>query len=242
MGSSGQYRRVLLKLSGEVLMGKTQAGIDTETIGRISQEIQGVSAMGIQVCLVVGGGNIYRGVSGASQGIERVTGDYMGMLATLINALALQSMLESIGLPTRVVSAISMASICEPYIRRRAIQHLEKGRVVIFAAGTGNPFFTTDTAAALRASEMECDLILKGTKVDGVYTADPHKDPSAQRYERVTFTDVLKNDLRVMDAAAISLARDNHIPIAVFSIQSPGALLDVVRGQGHYTLVTHSLA
>ena len=232
-----KYRRVLLKLSGEVLMGGGTSGFDALTIKRIAGEIHQVAQLGIQICLVVGGGNIFRGVSGADQGIDRTTGDHMGMLATLINALALQSTLESIGLPTRVLSAIPAPLICEPYIRRRAIRHLERGRIVIFAAGTGNPYFTTDTAAALRASEMECDLLLKGTKVDGVYTADPHIHADAQRYTEVTYKDVLKNDLKVMDMAAFSLAKENNIPIAVFSIQTPGALIDVVSGRGHYTLV-----
>ncbi len=232
-----QYRRVLLKLSGEVLTGGSPSGIDAATIKRISGEIQQVAQLGVQICLVVGGGNIFRGVSGADQGIERTTGDHMGMLATLINALALQSTLESMDLPTRVLSAIPAPLICEPYIRRRAIRHLERGRIVIFAAGTGNPYFTTDTAAALRASEMECDLLLKGTKVDGIYSADPRIHPDATRYTSVTYKDVLKNDLKVMDMAAFSLAKENNIPIAVFSIQTPGALVDVVSGSGHYTLV-----
>ena len=232
-----QYARVLIKLSGEVLTGGSSSGIDAATLKRISSEIRQVSQMGVQICLVVGGGNIFRGVSGADQGIERTTGDHMGMLATLINALALQSTLESMDLPTRVLSAIPAPLICEPYIRRRAIRHLERGRIVIFAAGTGNPYFTTDTAAALRASEMECNLLLKGTKVDGIYSADPHKDPEAKRLTSVTFQDVLKNDLKVMDMAAFSLAKENNIPIAVFSILTPGALVDVVSGRGQYTLV-----
>jgi uridylate kinase len=232
-----QYARVLIKLSGEVLTGGSSSGLDAATLKRISGEIRQVTQMGVQVCLVVGGGNIFRGVSGADQGIERTTGDHMGMLATLINALALQSTLESMDLPTRVLSAIPAPLICEPYIRRRAIRHLERGRIVIFAAGTGNPYFTTDTAAALRASEMECDLLLKGTKVDGIYSADPHKDPEAKRLTSVTFQDVLKNDLKVMDMAAFSLAKENNIPIAVFSILTPGALVDVVSGRGQYTLV-----
>jgi uridylate kinase len=193
--------------------------------------------MGVQVVVVVGGGNIFRGLSGSKRGIERATGDYMGMLATVINALALQDALEKIGVPTRVQSAIPMASICEPYIRRRAMRHMEKGRVVIFGAGTGNPFFTTDTAAALRASEMGCDALLKGTQVDGVYTADPKKDPSATRYEHLTYHDVLAKDLKVMDAAAISLARENNIPILVFSIHDSGAFANVICGQGTCTTI-----
>ena len=232
-----KYARVLIKLSGEVLTGGNSSGLDAATLKRISSEIHQVSQMGVQISLVVGGGNIFRGVSGADKGIERTTADHMGMLATLINALALQSTLESMDLPTRVLSAIPAPLICEPYIRRRAIRHLERGRIVIFAAGTGNPYFTTDTAAALRASEMECNLLLKGTKVDGIYSADPHKDPKATRLTSVTYQEVLKNDLKVMDMAAFSLARDNNIPIAVFSILTPGALVDVVSGQGQYTLV-----
>jgi len=187
---------------------------------------------------VIGGGNIFRGLAGAAAGMERAQADYMGMLATVINSLAMQSALERINVPTRVLSAITMQSVCEPYIRRRAVRHMEKGRVVIFAAGTGNPFFTTDTAAALRASEMECDALLKATKVDGVYSADPLKQPDADRYERLTYLDVLSQDLQVMDAAAISLARENRIPILVFSIHHAGGLADVLRGKGRYTIIT----
>ncbi len=194
--------------------------------------------MGVQVCLVIGGGNIFRGVSGAATGMERATADYMGMLATVINALAMQSALERRGVQTRVQSAIPMASVCEPYIRRRAVRHMEKGRVVIFGAGTGNPFFTTDTAAALRASEMGCDALLKGTKVDGVYSADPNKDPSAQRFELLTHLEVLAKDLQVMDASAISLARENKIPILVFSIHTAGAFAEVMAGRGKFTIIT----
>src|SRR5579883_2154350 len=212
MPSAPPYRRVLLKISGEALMGGQEYGLEPET----------VAALGIQVCLVIGGGNIFRGVSGAAQGMERATADYMGMLATVINSLAMQAALESLGVQTRVQSAIPMSTVCEPYIRRRAVRHMEKGRVVIFAAGTGNPFFTTDTAAALRASEMGCDALLKGTKVDGVYSADPNKVTNAERYDRLTYLDVLARDLQVMDAAAISLARENRIPILVFSIQESG--------------------
>ena len=218
-------------------MGDLPSGIDPATVQRICEEISIVSNLGIQIALVVGGGNIFRGISGAAQGIERTTGDYMGMLATLINALALQSALEGIGVPARVLSAIPVPSICEPYIRRKGIDHLEKGRVVIFACGSGNPFFTTDTAAALRASEMECTLLLKGTKVDGVYSGDPKKDSQAQRYSHVTFKEVIGRGLKVMDTAALALASENDIPIAVFSIQTPGALIDVAQGSGHYTLV-----
>ena len=231
------YRRVLLKLSGEALMGEGEYGLDAGTLERVARDVKVVREMGVEVCLVVGGGNIFRGMSGSKTGIDRATGDYMGMLATVINALALQSAMERAGLQTRVQSAIPMSSVCEPYIRRRAIRHMEKGRVVIFAAGTGNPFFTTDTAAALRASEMRCEALLKGTKVDGVYSADPVRDPSARRYDRLGYLEVLSNDLKVMDASAISLARENRIPILVFSIQSEGAFADVVAGRGRFTVI-----
>ena len=231
------YRRVLLKLSGEALMGEGEYGLDAGTLERVARDVKVVRDMGVEVCLVVGGGNIFRGMSGSKTGIDRATGDYMGMLATVINALALQSAMERAGLQTRVQSAIPMSSVCEPYIRRRAIRHMEKGRVVIFAAGTGNPFFTTDTAAALRASEMRCEALLKGTKVDGVYSADPVRDPSARRYDRLGYLEVLSNDLKVMDASAISLARENRIPILVFSIQSEGAFADVVAGRGRFTVI-----
>jgi uridylate kinase len=236
--ASPKYRRVLLKLSGEALMGEQSYGLDSQIVGRIAREVKAVHQLGVQVALVIGGGNIFRGLKGAAQGMERATADYMGMLATVINSLAMQSALERQGLVTRVQSAIGMQAICEPYIRRRAIRHMEKGRVVIFAAGTGNPFFTTDTAAALRASEMECDALLKATKVDGVYSADPHKERDAQRFERLSYLDVLSRDLQVMDAAAISLARENGIPILVFSIQNDGGFADVVKGQGRFTIIT----
>jgi uridylate kinase len=236
--ASHKYRRVLLKLSGEALMGEQSYGLDPKIIGRIAQEVKSVHQLGVQIALVIGGGNIFRGLKGAAQGMERATADYMGMLATVINSLAVQSALERHGVVTRVLSAIGMQAICEPYIRRRAIRHMEKGRVVIFAAGTGNPFFTTDTAAALRASEMECDALLKGTKVDGVYSADPFKDRSATRYERLSYLDVLSRDLQVMDATAISLARENGIPILVFSIQNDGGFADVVKGEGRFTIIT----
>jgi uridylate kinase len=232
------YRRVLLKLSGEALMGSKDYGLDQDTVDRIAREVQTVNQMGVEVCIVIGGGNIFRGVAGASQGMQRATADYMGMLATVMNALAMQNALERIGVATRVQSAITMTSVCEPYIRRRALRHMEKGRVVIFAAGTGNPFFTTDTAAALRASEMGCDALLKGTKVDGVYSADPKKESQAERYERLTYLDVLARDLKVMDAAAISLARENSIPILVFSINQAGALGEAICGKGKFTLIT----
>jgi uridylate kinase len=232
------YRRVLLKISGEALMGSRDYGLDPVVVDRIADEVRTVVQMGVQVCLVVGGGNIFRGISGAARGMERATADYMGMLATVINALALQSALEKAGVDTRVQSAIPMDTVSEPYIRRRAVRHMEKGRVVLFGAGTGNPFFTTDTAAALRASEMGCDALLKGTKVDGVYSADPVKVPDATRYERLSYMDVLANDLGVMDASAISLARENNIPILVFSISEHGGFAQVMRGTGRYTIVT----
>jgi uridylate kinase len=232
-----EYKRVLLKISGEALMGQQKFGHDVDTIGRICADIQKVYEMGVEICLVVGGGNIYRGVSAAAAGMERASADYMGMLATVMNALALQNSLEGKGVPTRVLSAIPMMTICEPYIRRRAVRHMEKRRVVIFAGGTGNPFFTTDTAAALRAVEMNCTAILKGTQVDGVYSADPHKDKDAIRYERLSYKDVLANDLAVMDASAIALAKDNKIPIIVFSLHNEGAFAEVIKKQGKYTII-----
>ena len=232
-----RFKRVLLKVSGEALMGEGAYGIDPTTANRIAHEIKSVTDLGAEVCLVIGGGNIFRGISGAAAGLERGTADYMGMLATVMNALAMQGALEDISVPTRVQSAIPMSTICEPFIRRRAIRHMEKGRVVIFAAGTGNPYFTTDTAAALRATEMNCDAIFKGTQVDGVYSADPHKVANAERYEMLTYMDVLSQDLRVMDASAISLARENNIPILVFSIQEPNAFAAVVEGEGTFTII-----
>src|SRR4051794_38393365 len=231
------YQRVLLKLSGEALMGRRDYGLDNDTARAIAADVGDVAAMGVQVCLVIGGGNIFRGISGAASGMERAQADYMGMLATVMNALAMQSALEKAGVPTRVQSAIAMDAVCEPYIRRRAIRHMEKGRVVIFAAGTGNPFFTTDTAAALRAAEMGCDALLKGTQVDGVYSADPRKDPQAERYVTLSYMDMLSRDLAVMDAAAISLARENRLPIIVFNIHEPGAFTAVMRGEGKFTTV-----
>ena len=233
-----QYPRVLLKISGESLMGSQSYGIDPEMVATVAREVRDVVAAGVETCLVIGGGNIFRGVSGAAAGMERATGDYMGMLATVMNALAMQNALEALDVPTRVMSALPISAVCEPYIRRRAVRHLEKGRVVIFAAGTGNPFFTTDTAAALRASEMGCRALLKGTRVDGVYSADPEKDPKAQRYDRLSYLDVLSKDLRVMDASAISLARENNIPILVFSIEDAGGFERVLRHQGKFTLVS----
>jgi uridylate kinase len=235
--SEPRYKRVLLKLSGEALMGEQGYGLDTTMVAQIADEVKSVVELGVEVCLVIGGGNIFRGMAGAAKGMERATADYMGMLATVMNSLAMQGALERRGIVTRVQSAITMQAICEPYIRRRAIRHMEKGRVVIFAAGTGNPFFTTDTAAALRASEMGCNALLKATKVDGVYSADPKKVPDAQRYERLTYLEVLSRDLQVMDAAAISLARENRIPIIVFSIHNKGGFADVVRGRGLYTII-----
>jgi uridylate kinase len=231
------YKRVLLKVSGEALMGSRDYGLDNNKVRAIAQDVQAVTALGVQVCLVIGGGNIFRGISGASAGMDRAQADYMGMLATVMNALAMQNALEKLGAPTRVQSAITMASVCEPYIRRRAIRHMEKGRVVIFAAGTGNPFFTTDTAAALRAAEMECDAMLKGTQVDGVYAADPRKNPKAERYATLSYLDVLARDLQVMDAAAISLARENKLPIIVFNIHEEGAFTAVMKGEGRFTTV-----
>jgi uridylate kinase len=231
------YSRVLLKVSGEALMGPRDYGLDTETVERIAADVSEVVSMGVQVCLVIGGGNIFRGVSAAAGGMDRAQADYMGMLATVMNALAMQNALEKRGVPTRVQSAIPMASVCEPYIRRRAERHMEKGRVVIFAAGTGNPFFTTDTAAALRAAEMRCDALLKGTQVDGVYSADPRKVPDAARFEQLTYLDVLARDLAVMDASAISLARENRLPIVIFNIHAPGAFPQVLRGEGRFTTI-----
>jgi len=231
------YKRVLLKVSGEALMGDREYGLDSETVERVAAEVKAVVALGIEVCLVIGGGNIFRGISGAARGMERASADYMGMLATVINSLAMQSALERLGVQTRVQSAIPMSTVCEPYIRRRAVRHMEKGRVVIFGAGTGNPFFTTDTAAALRASEMGCDALLKGTKVDGVYTADPNKVKDAVRYEHLTYLEVLARDLQVMDAAAIALARESKIPILVFSITEHDGFANIFRGCGRYTVV-----
>jgi len=232
-----QYGRVLLKLSGEALMGERHFGLDTETVKRIAEEVKAVQALGVQICLVIGGGNIFRGVEASAQGLERGTADYMGMLATVINALAMQGALERIGVHTRVQSAIPMSTVCEPYIRRRAIRHMEKGRVVIFAAGTGSPYFTTDTAAALRAVEMGCDALFKGTQVDGVYSADPHKVPDAVRYDSLTYHEVLTRDLKVMDASAISLSRENGIPILVFSLHNSGSFADVIAGRGRFTVI-----
>ena len=233
-----RYRRILLKVSGEVLMGEAAFGIDMKTVNAVAEEIAEVVRLGVQLCLVIGGGNIFRGLSTAARGMERASADYMGMLGTVMNALAMQNALERLGVDTRVQSAIPMDAICEPYIRRRALRHLEKGRVVIFAAGLGAPFFTTDTPAALRAAEMGCDALFKGTSVDGVYTADPKKHPDAKRYDRLGYQDVLAQDLKVMDASAISLARDNGIPIVVFSIRTHGGFMDVLTGGGVYTVIS----
>ncbi len=231
------YNRVMLKISGEALMGDQGFGLHPPTVQRIAREVKTVHDMGVEICMVIGGGNIFRGLSGAAQGMERTTADYMGMLATVMNALAMQSALEDIGVFCRVISAIPMDQVCEPYIRRRAVRHLEKKRVCIFAAGTGNPYFTTDTAATLRANEMGCEVIFKGTKVDGVYDKDPEKFADAKRYDVVSFDDVLAKRLGVMDASAIALARDNNLPIIVFSLDEPGGFRGILAGEGTYTKV-----
>ncbi len=232
-----RFNRILLKLSGEALMGPGQYGIDPDATAGLASEIAAARAQGHELCLVVGGGNIFRGMAAAAKGFDRASADYMGMLATVMNALALQNALERAGADTRVQSAIPMASVSEPYIRRRALRHIEKGRIVLFAAGTGNPYFTTDTAAALRAAEMGCDALFKGTSVDGVYTADPKQDKSAKRYDSLSFNRVLGDDLKVMDAAAVALCRDNDIPIVVFNIRQPGNLAEVLAGRGTATIV-----
>ncbi len=232
-----KYSRVMLKISGEALMGDQGYGLHPPTVARLAREVQGVQQAGVEVCMVIGGGNIFRGLAGSAQGMERTTADYMGMLATVMNALAMQSALEQLGVFTRVISAIPMDQVCEPYIRRRAVRHLEKKRVCIFAAGTGNPYFTTDTAATLRASEMGCEAVFKGTKVDGVYDKDPKKHPDARRYERVSYDEALEKHLGVMDATAIALARDNKLPIIVFSLDEPGGFRSILAGQGVYTTV-----
>jgi uridylate kinase len=232
-----RFNRVLLKISGEALMGEGQFGLDMTVVDRVAQEVLAAAKSGVEVCLVIGGGNIFRGVQGAAKGMERASADYMGMLATVMNALAMQNAIEALGGQARVLSAIPMMTVCEPYVRRRAMRHMEKGRIVIFAAGTGNPFFTTDTAAALRAAEMGCNALLKGTGVDGVYTADPKKDSAATRYDTLTYHEVLARDLKVMDASAIALMRDNAIPIVVFSIHKRGMLADVLAGRGVSTTI-----
>ncbi|MDA7460584.1 UMP kinase [Planktomarina temperata] len=236
-GSQGQFKRVLLKISGEALMGDQGYGLHPPTVERIAAEVKTVHDLGAEICMVIGGGNIFRGLQGSAQGMERTTADYMGMLATVMNALAMQSSLEEQGVHTRVVSAIPMDQVCEPYIRRRAVRHLEKKRVVIFAAGTGNPYFTTDTAATLRASEMACEAIFKGTQVDGIYDKDPKQHSDAVRYDSVTYDEVLQKRLKVMDASAIALARDNNLPIIVFSLDEPGGFRGILSGNGTYTKV-----
>ena len=236
-GSLGHFKRVLLKISGEALMGDQGYGLHPPTVERIAAEVKIVHDMGAEICMVIGGGNIFRGLQGSAQGMERTTADYMGMLATVMNALAMQSSLEEQGIHTRVVSAIPMDQVCEPYIRRRAVRHLEKKRVVIFAAGTGNPYFTTDTAATLRASEMACEAIFKGTQVDGIYDKDPNLHSDAVRYDTVTYDEVLQKRLKVMDASAIALARDNSLPIIVFSLDEPGGFRGILSGKGTYTKV-----
>jgi len=233
-----RLRRVLLKMSGEALMGRREFGHDREILHQLGEDVAAVARLGTELCIVIGGGNMIRGSTLAAAGVERTSADYMGMLGTVINALAVQSVIEQAGIPTRVMSAIPMAAVCEPYIRRRAIRHLDKGRVVIFAGGTGNPFFTTDTAAALRAAEMDCDAILKGTQVDGVYSADPKRHPDARRFDRLSFLNVLSKDLKVMDASAIALARESNIPIIVFSLHAENALARVLRGEGPHTIIT----
>jgi len=237
MNSELKFKRKLFKVSGEAMMGDQQFGHDVRAIQKICQQIISAHKLGCEISVVVGGGNIFRGVSKAAEGMERVTADYMGMLATCINGLALQSALEKHNIETRMLSAIPMNNVCEPYLKRRAARHLEKNRIVIFAAGTGNPFFTTDTAAVLRAVEMNCDVILKGTQVDGVYSADPKLDKNATRYEKLKYIDVIKQDLKVMDQTAITLAKDNKLPIIVFSIKEQNALQEVILGKGKFTII-----
>jgi uridylate kinase len=236
MNTNG-YKRILLKLSGEVLMGDQSFGIDPDTVARVAAEVKAARDTGLELCLVIGGGNIFRGMAGAAKGMDRAQADYMGMLATVMNALAMQNALEQLGVDTRVQSAVEMDKVCEPVIRRRAERHLEKGRVVIFAAGVGAPYFTTDSGAALRAAEMKCDALLKGTSVDGVYDADPKKVPTATRYETLSYDRVLSDNLKVMDASAVALCRDNDIPIVVFSIREQGNILKVLDGSGTSTVV-----
>ncbi len=234
---SQPYKRILLKLSGEVLMGQQQFGIDPEFVAELAAEVKAAKESGLEICLVIGGGNIFRGMAGAAKGMDRAQADYMGMLATVMNALAMQNALEQLGVPTRVQSAIEMDKVCEPVIRRRAERHLEKGRVVIFAAGVGAPYFTTDSGAALRAAEMKCDALFKGTSVDGVYDSDPKSNPQAKRYDSVDYDTVLADNLKVMDASAVALCRDNNIPIVVFSIREKGNLAKVLAGQGTQTIL-----
>ena len=235
--NAAKLKRVLLKISGESLMGVDSYGIDVSTVDRVAKEISQVCKLGIEICLVIGAGNIFRGLSGAAAGMDRSSADYMGMLATVMNSLAMQNSLERLGFQTRIQSAISMTEVCETYTRRRAIRHMEKNRIVIFAAGTGNPYFTTDTAAALRASEMDCDAIFKGTKVDGIYDKDPIEYKEANKFEKITYSEVLSKNLRVLDSSAVSLARDNNIPIIVFSIKENNGFLNILKGKGSYSVV-----
>ncbi len=232
-----KYSRVMLKISGEALMGDQGFGLHPPTVERVAREIKAVHDLGVEICMVIGGGNIFRGLQGSAQGMERTTADYMGMLATVMNALAMQAALESLGVYTRVISAIPMDQVCEPYIRRRAVRHLEKKRVCIFAAGTGNPYFTTDTAAALRASEMACQAIFMGKNVDGIYDSDPKKNAAAKRFDSITYDEVLRDNLKVMDASAIALCRDNKMPLVVFALNEPGGFKGIMAGKGTYTLV-----
>ena len=235
--NAAKLKRVLLKISGESLMGVDSYGIDVSTVDRVAKEISQICKLGVEICLVIGAGNIFRGLSGAAAGMDRASADYMGMLATVMNSLAMQNSLERLGFQTRIQSAISMTEVCETYTRRRAIRHMEKNRIVIFAAGTGNPYFTTDTAAALRASEMDCDAIFKGTKVDGIYDKDPIKHKEAKKFEKITYSDVLSKNLRVLDSSAVSLARDNNIPIIVFSIKENNGFLNIIKGKGSCSVV-----
>ena len=235
--NAAKLKRVLLKISGESLMGVDSYGIDVSTVDRVAKEISQVCKLGIEICLVIGAGNIFRGLSGAAAGMDRASADYMGMLATVMNSLAMQNSLERLGFQTRIQSAISMTEVCETYTRRRAIRHMEKNRIVIFAAGTGNPYFTTDTAAALRASEMDCDAIFKGTKVDGIYDKDPIEYKEANKFEKITYSEVLSKNLRVLDSSAVSLARANNIPIIVFSIKENNGFLNILKGKGSYSVV-----
>ena len=235
--NAAKLKRVLLKISGESLMGVDSYGIDVSTVDRVAKEISQVCKLGIEICLVIGAGNIFRGLSGAAAGMDRASADYMGMLATVMNSLAMQNSLERLGFQTRIQSAISMTEVCETYTRRRAIRHMEKNRIVIFAAGTGNPYFTTDTAAALRASEMDCDAIFKGTKVDGIYDKDPIKYSEAIKFKKITYGEVLSKNLRVLDSSAVSLARENNIPIIVFSIKENNGFLNILKGKGSCSVV-----
>lgn len=233
-----KYKRVLLKLSGEALMGEQQYGIDSRVLALYAKEIKATLALGAELAIVIGGGNIYRGMQAEKSGIDRVQGDYMGMLATVINGMALQGALEAEGMYTRLMSAVRIEAVCEPFIRRRAIRHLEKGRIVIFGAGTGNPYFTTDSAASLRAIEIEAEVVLKGTRVDGIYTADPEKDPTATRYDKVSFEEVFERKLSVMDMTAFTLCKENKLPIVVFDMNKPGNLVNLIKGEHVGTLVT----